>query len=111
MPTPSSPVVIPNFSENRGTIVVDPLTKSTIQLPTVYRADDACGDPAYIVFGQAMTINQLIGCVPILAATISISGRIPADGDGADLTTIVDALQANLVVGINGFVALNPLVP
>lgn len=100
MPTPASPLVVPSYTQNRGSVFIDPLTKSTLQVASVYREDDVCGDPAYIVFGQSMTINQLISCTPVLAGTLSISGRIPTDGDAADLTTMSDFLVGSLGVAI-----------
>lgn len=63
--------------EDRGAILFDPTTKSSIGKPVVFVSEDVCGQEAYKTGTFSASINDLIECTPVLAATVSISYRIP----------------------------------
>lgn len=78
--------------ENRGGAgSFEPVTKSTIANPTAYGELNICGDESTIAFSAAESINELVDCEPVLAATMSIKGRVPAFSDRDGTTRITQA--------------------
>lgn len=87
-----------NFSQDRGAILFDPVTKSSLTKPVTYDETNACGDLAYKVGTVAVTINELINCVPTLAGTASLKVTIPQAATLADYNNLVGYLVNRLGV-------------
>lgn len=97
LPIPIGPVVVPAFTEDRGNVRVDPITKSTSQVPSGYLAEDVCGNSAYKRLGASVSINQLTeDCQRVLQASGSLNITLPSDGTATD----IDALAAYLVAQV-----------
>lgn len=92
-PIPYSGVVIPAFTEDRGTQLVDPISRSTSQKPQNYLKRDSCDRVAYISVGAAVNINQLVNCTPVQAGTLSISLLVPYLDFNGNVITTQDALR------------------
>lgn len=94
-------ITIPEFSQNRGNLRIDPFTGSTLQLPASYERDlKGCGNCDYVVLQQSMNINSNdANCKRSFVASLSISLILPsasAGGAAGDVDTLVDFLVANL---------------
>lgn len=97
LPLPQSPLVLPTFDQDRGTILFDTTTKSTKQKVNIYAKDDVCDQEAYIVVGNALSINQLTtDCRTVLAASGSISLTLPRNATDADVDVVINALVADI---------------
>lgn len=96
-PLPTSPLALPAYGQDRGTILFDVVTKSTRQKPSGYVKKDTCDRDAYWTIGAALSINQNDdNCQNVLAASGSISITVPKDATAADITLIVNALLADV---------------
>lgn len=96
-PLPTSPLVLPTYSQDRGTILVDPITKSTRQKPSGFAKNDVCDRDAYRVVSSSLSINQLSeDCQTVLAASGSISVTLPYNAVVGDIDTIVNAIVVDL---------------
>lgn len=96
-PKPTSPLALPNYSQDRGPILFDRITKSTRNKPTGYVKKDVCGDDAYWVFGASLSINQNTpNCENVLAASGSISLTVPINATSADVLVVLNALIADI---------------
>jgi hypothetical protein len=94
---------LPAYSEDRGTILFDPVTKSTEQKASAFCKKDACGQTAYKVLADSLSINQLLnadgsgpGCNVVLAASGSISLLIPYNATAADIDVIIGELTTKI---------------
>jgi hypothetical protein len=104
-PRPSTPLVLPAYTEDRGTILFDPTTKSTEQKASAFCKKDACGQTAYKVLSDSLSINQLLnadgsgpGCNIVLAASGSISLLVPRNATPADIDLIINELVTKIKV-------------
>jgi hypothetical protein len=114
---------LPSFTQDRGSSIFDPITKSTKQDPSVFTKEDTCGRDTYVAFSQSISINENIDCTPTLAASITLAGLVPlysdrdANGEGATLTTpaefeaALDAVYANLKISLLSEFSLVVLQP
>jgi hypothetical protein len=68
---------MPQFSEDRGSILFDPITRSTLQRPSAFIKRDSCDRAVYITVGGAISVNQLVNCTPVLGGTFSYSFLLP----------------------------------
>lgn len=101
LPLPATPVVLPSYEQDRGTILFDSTTKSTRQKPSGYKKNDVCDQDAYRVIGAALSVNQLSNdCRTVLAASGSISLTLPHNAVAADVDTIINALVIDLKAGL-----------
>jgi len=95
--TPVAPVVIPTFTQDRGPISFDPLTKSTLNDVTLYAVQDACGADAYQKVGFSMSINQNdANCQNGLAASVSVSMLLPITATDADVDTLINKAASDI---------------
>jgi len=97
-----APVVIPTFTEDRGNIWFDPVTKSTWTKVVKYDETNSCGETAWTYAQCAATINKLVNCVPTMAAQVTIKVRIPVDGDGVDEELIINFVKSKLDAAFPG---------
>lgn len=98
LPTPSSPISIPTFTEDRGAQQIDPKTKSSLTKPVSFTVENVCGDEAYTKFQVSMNVNELTeDCELVQAANISIKGQVPHPLQIGDVNAIIGAAQGALV--------------
>lgn len=102
--TPVCPLVIPTgMTELRGPVTVDPDTGSSISTsPTTYVKKDQCDQPSTIKFSANMQLVQLggtSGCEKVPAASVSISGFVPACATDADIDLIVNKVRDKIKEG------------
>jgi hypothetical protein len=92
--------------DDRGATLLDPVTKSSYSIPVIYNEDNICGDPAYIVFGHAIGLNELIDCDPTQQATFSEKGRVPITGttDATELNNLQDVMRDRLAAALIAFI-------
>lgn len=103
LPIPTCPLVLPAFTEMRGPQTVDPATGSSISTnPTVYTKYDQCDQPSTIKFQAGLSLVQFggtSGCEKVPAASVSISGFVPACATDADIDLIVNAVRDKIKEG------------
>lgn len=101
LPYPSAPITRPAYNEDRGTSLFDTATKSTKQKLSAYLKEDTCGRQVYLSFSGAASINQLVNCIPVLAASFSFSFLVPIrtfQGNLAAVLDIVDVITEQMNV-------------
>lgn len=104
LPLPELPITIPTYSQDRGPVKIDPVTKSTLQEPASYKKEDVCGREAYTSLGTSLSVNQLSeDCQTVLAASGSLQVTIPWSATAtvaqaqAAITAIVNRLESELL--------------
>lgn len=101
LPLPNAPLAIPTDWQDRGTSDYSPLTKSTRSKVSYYVEKDACDQDAYQVAQASMSIVQNSpDCRSVLAGTVSISVRIPIDGEAVDSNLLIDHVQTLIATRI-----------
>lgn len=96
LPIPTCPIVIPTFSENRGSQFTDPVTKSVLTLPVTYDTLNVCDVTDGTKFTISMNINQAVNCQTIQAANVSVSGKVPPCARQSDIEVLLDEIRDQL---------------
>lgn len=103
LPQPSTIISRPAYDENRITSRFDTPTKSTKQNVVAYIKQDTCGRDVYAVIQFSASINQLVDCVPVLAASMSHSYLVPIRNvDGTLMTATQVAAQLSNYLNFDG---------
>lgn len=102
---PQAPVVVPVFLGNdvqfRGNSRIHMPTKSQLTLPVFYRSPDQCGNNLYIKGQVSVNVNYRDeDCNIVQNAAGSINVLLPIGATAADISAIVDFLQAQLITGL-----------
>lgn len=92
------------FTQDRGSVFIEPVSKSTLQVPSAYAEKDICDNVAYAVAGSALALNDVIECRLVSAGSFSIKVRVPFSkkGDAGYINSLLDNANAALLDGLFG---------
>lgn len=102
LPLPPAFTTLPSFSQDRSTYRFDPSTKSTKSKPSVYCAEDACGNLVYEKGNVSASVNALVDCVPVQVASFALSVTVAKGTTAENLKTAVEALVDDLTAALVG---------
>lgn len=91
-------ITIPQFTEDRGPMKVDPKTGSTLNQPISFCKDlKGCGDPTYSVVSGAISVNGVDeDCAPVFKGSASVSVTAGPNESWTEAKKLIDAVVAEL---------------
>lgn len=102
LPIPPAFTSLPSFAQDRGTYRYDPVTKSTKQDPSVYCAEDNCGNDVYEKGNISASVNAIVNCTPVQVASFSISATVSNGTTAEDIETAIGDLATELAAALIG---------
>lgn len=104
LPRPASPVPPQSLVgyERKGTNFIDPI-KSNFTDFTPFATQNVCDEDEYVKLSTAVTINQVIDCKTIPAASGSISLLLPHDANQDDLQTVINWITIILTAQLEDY--------
>lgn len=100
LPLPPAFTSLPAFAQNRGTYRYDTSTKSTKTDPSVYCAEDNCGNLVYEKGNISASVNALVDCIPVQVASFSISATVAKGTTAANVEAAIETLAQELAAAL-----------